>query len=82
MPVLHVLLKYWASGLRIKATPVPGGQIHWVCMLEKDFVLEGKGTLCQRGGPKVMGVYQPYFCGILKKLKAKKLAHEKNQGYL
>ena len=34
--------------------------------------------LCARGGgcPKVMGVYY-----IIKKLKAKKLAHEKNQGH-
>ena len=57
MPVLHVPLKSWASSFRIKATPVDRF-IGCVC-LKKDFVPEGKGTLCQRGSPKVMGVGYP-----------------------
>ena len=62
-PVLHVPLKSWASGFRIKATPVDRF-IGCVC-LKKDFVPEGKGTLCP----------------IFKKFQAKKLTHENNQGH-
>ena len=64
MPVLHVPLKFWASGFRIKLSRCT---VHRVCLLKKDFVPEGKGTLCQRGSPKVMGVYQAYFWAIFKK---------------
>ena len=57
MPVLHVPLKFWASGFRIKLFRCT---IPRVCLLKKDFVPEGKGTLCQRGSPKVMGVGYPF----------------------
>ena len=76
VPVLHVPLKFWASGFRIKLSRCT---VHRVCLLKKDFVPEGKGTLCQRGSPMVMRVYQAYFSAILKKLKPKKLTLRPDQ---
>ena len=49
-------------------------------LLKKDFVPEGKGTGTPDEESHSDGgaVYQAYFGGIFKKLKAEKFAHEKN----
>ena len=74
MLVLHVLLNSWASGFRIKATPIPGGLIHWVCLLKERFCSKGEGDFV----PERESQGDVVISGLLwGQVKAKKLAHEK-----
>ena len=59
----------------------PSGPIHRVRFLP-DFVPEGKGTLCQGGSPKVMGVYQAYFRAYSKNARLKNSPMKKSRPVL